>query len=191
MGYRVPVAVTRAVWVGVVEPDETPGQSVEGRLWDVLWMLHYAIRTGPRAGSLVRYQLYATIDGVSRLVTLKAVIGPGDEGEPPLFPGARTARPPVPASAAAVTFPPLCLRWQRAGTVTRMARGARTTATEPRHPPPAPRERRRRRGVAPRVFSRTLVRDRAPVLWPWPIGPGSARRAVLRAALGQRPAPSR
>ena len=82
MGYRVPVAVTRAVWVGVVEPDETPGQSVEGRLWDVLWMLHYAIRTGPRAGSLVRYQLYALIGGVSRLVTLKAAIGPGDEGEP-------------------------------------------------------------------------------------------------------------
>jgi hypothetical protein len=82
MGYRVPVAVTRAVWVGVVEPDETPGQSVEGRLWDVLWMLHYAIKTRPRAGSLVRYQLYATIGGFSRLVTLKAVIGPGDEGEP-------------------------------------------------------------------------------------------------------------
>ena len=82
MGYRVPVAVTRAVWVGVVEPDDTPGQSVEGRLWDVLWMLHYAIKTRPRAGSLVRYQLYATIGGFSRLVTLKAVIGPGDEGEP-------------------------------------------------------------------------------------------------------------
>jgi hypothetical protein len=84
MGYRVPVAVTRAVWVGVVEPDETPGQSVEGRLWDVLWMLHYAIATGPRSRSSVRFQLYATIGGVSRLITLKAIMGPGDEAEPVL-----------------------------------------------------------------------------------------------------------
>ena len=84
MGYRVPVAVTRAVWVGVVEPDETPGQSVEGRLWDVLWMLHYAIKTERRSGSVIRFQLYALIGGVSRLLTLKAVMGPGDEGEPVL-----------------------------------------------------------------------------------------------------------
>jgi len=82
MGYRVPVAVTRAVWVGVVEPDETPGQSVDGRLWDVLWMLHYAIRTGPQSASWVRFQLYTLLGGVSRLLTLKAGIGPGDEGEP-------------------------------------------------------------------------------------------------------------
>ena len=84
MGYRVPVAVTRAVWVGVVEPDDTPGQSAEGRLWDVLWMLHYAIATGPRAGSTIAFQLYALIGGVSRLVTLKAEMGPGDEAEPVL-----------------------------------------------------------------------------------------------------------
>ncbi len=82
MGYRVPVAVTRAVWVGVVEPDETPGQSVEGRLWDVLWMLHYEIARAPRAGSSIRFKLYALIGGVSRLLTLRAVIGPGDAGEP-------------------------------------------------------------------------------------------------------------
>ena len=83
-GFRVPVAVTRAAWVGVVEPDETPGQSVEGRLWDVLWMLHYAIATSPGSGSTIRFQLYALIGGVSRPVTLKAVMGPGDEGEPVL-----------------------------------------------------------------------------------------------------------
>ena len=84
MGYRIPVAVTRAIWVGVVEPDETPGQSVEGRLWDVLWMLHYAIKTGPRFGASIRFELYALIGGVSKLLTLKAVMGPGDEGEPVL-----------------------------------------------------------------------------------------------------------
>jgi hypothetical protein len=84
MGYRVPVALTRAAWVGVVEPDDTPGQSIEGRLWDVLWMLHYAIRTGPRAGAIITFQIYALIGGVSRLVTLKAVMGPGDGAEPVL-----------------------------------------------------------------------------------------------------------
>jgi len=62
----------------VVAPDETPGQSVEGRLW----MLHYAIKTGPQYASWVRFQLYALIGGVSRLITLKARIGPGDDGEP-------------------------------------------------------------------------------------------------------------
>ena len=83
-GFRVPVAVTRAAWVGVVEPDETPGQSIEGRLWDVLWMLHCAIARAPRAGSIMRFELYALIGGVSRLVTLKAIVGPGDEAEPVL-----------------------------------------------------------------------------------------------------------
>ncbi|MDD3886799.1 MAG: hypothetical protein PHI35_08000, partial [Victivallaceae bacterium] len=56
----------------------------EGRLWDVLWMLHYAIKTGPRFGSTITFQLYALIGGVSRSVTLKAEMGPGDEAEPVL-----------------------------------------------------------------------------------------------------------
>ena len=84
MGYRVPVALTRAVWVGAVEPDDTPGQSIEGRLWDVLWMLHCAIARAPGTGSIIRFELYALIGGVPRLVTLKAIIGPGDTAEPVL-----------------------------------------------------------------------------------------------------------
>ena len=45
-------------------------------------MLYYAITTGPQCASWVQFQLYALIGGVSRLITLKAGIGPGDEGEP-------------------------------------------------------------------------------------------------------------
>ena len=86
-GFKLPVAITHAAWARYVEVPaglELRGQSVEGRLWDVLWMLHYAITTGPRSGAVCRFQLYALIGGVSRLLTLKAVMGPGDEAEPVL-----------------------------------------------------------------------------------------------------------
>ena len=102
MGYRVPVAVTRAVWVGVVEPDDTPGQSVEGRLWDVLFMLHVAIQRESGNTTEIHYQLLVAMPDVGdwqanealpddrsgltrsthRLVTLKAVCGPGDDPAP-------------------------------------------------------------------------------------------------------------
>ena len=46
-GFKIPVAVTRAVWDSLVAlPDGYQGfQDERGRLWDVLWMArHYALR---------------------------------------------------------------------------------------------------------------------------------------------------
>jgi hypothetical protein len=87
-GITFPVAMTRAAWVDCVEWAEADSrrqtyQDEAGRLWDVLWMLKLAARRG---GSEIRYQLYRVPRGGRgvrpRLVTLKAICGPGDQGEP-------------------------------------------------------------------------------------------------------------
>ena len=45
-GFKIPVAVTRAVWDSLVAlPDGYQGfQDERGRLWDVVWMAHYYAR---------------------------------------------------------------------------------------------------------------------------------------------------
>ncbi|MDO8282671.1 MAG: hypothetical protein Q7U10_08665 [Thermodesulfovibrionia bacterium] len=83
-GFRYPVAVTRAVWDTYIVPDEKArawGQGEDGRLWDTLWMLMWEIRQGGE--SEILYKLYFVMkEKQRRLVTLKAVCGPGDDGEP-------------------------------------------------------------------------------------------------------------
>lgn len=87
-GFRLPVAMTRAAWDDCVEWSEIDNQrqiyqDEAGRLWDVLWM---ACRAARRGGQEIRFQLYRVPRGGrgtrSRLVTLKALCGPGDQGEP-------------------------------------------------------------------------------------------------------------
>lgn len=85
-GITLPTAVTRAVWEGYVVPDEKArayGQSEEGRLWDVLYMFRTQAK-GIRGDTLL-YKLYFVMkERQRRLVTLKAMVGPGDAGEPVL-----------------------------------------------------------------------------------------------------------
>jgi hypothetical protein len=82
-GIKFPVAVTRTVWEGYITPDPRSskyGQSESGRLWDTLWMLRHNLKRG---GSEIRYQLYYIMkERQKRLVTLKAICGPGDDMEP-------------------------------------------------------------------------------------------------------------
>lgn len=83
-GIKYPAAMTRAVWCDVVEPDDiakSHGESEQGRLWDVLWMLTAAIKAGIQ-GDTIRYYLIATKGGRQHKVELKAVCGPGDTTEP-------------------------------------------------------------------------------------------------------------
>ena len=83
-GIKYPVALTQAVWADVVEPDpedRAEGQSEQGRLWDVLWMLCCAIRGGA-GGTELRFRLSVIQKGKPRLVELKGVCGPGDHAEP-------------------------------------------------------------------------------------------------------------
>ncbi|HPS21847.1 MAG TPA: hypothetical protein PLM60_00390 [Methanoregulaceae archaeon] len=88
-GIKVKVAVTRAVWDDYLMPsnlDELPGQSVEGRTWDLLWIFGCAARRSRHASTIQFRVLFVTMEESGSIVTedvlLKAVCGPGDEGEP-------------------------------------------------------------------------------------------------------------
>jgi hypothetical protein len=84
-GIRSPVALTRAVWERcVVVPPGVMCQDEAGRLWDVCWLLACVIRGCP-GGPVVRFAVHVRNDNRERtppLVRLKAVCGPGDDGEP-------------------------------------------------------------------------------------------------------------
>ena len=84
-GFRWPVALTCAAWERCVSvPPGVAGQDEAGRLWDVLWMLRCAVARQD-SGRVVPFELHVRNDnreGTPPLVRLKAVCGPGDEGEP-------------------------------------------------------------------------------------------------------------
>lgn len=82
-GIRYPVAMTGTVWQTYVKvPDGVEGQDEDGRLWDILWMFRASINK-VATGNESRFKLYVRNDNrKARLVELKAIVGPGDEGEP-------------------------------------------------------------------------------------------------------------
>ncbi len=82
--FLYPVALTASVWGQYVEvPDEVSCQDEAGRLWDILSMLHFHIRLGLLENNESRFSLEVrNSEEKSELVTLKAVCGPGDQGEP-------------------------------------------------------------------------------------------------------------
>ena len=104
-----PLAMTatafhRYVWPIDEEANLPPDQSLEGRFWDVVWMFHAAVKGTVPARRIdpcnLLFDFYCIvadpalssnerIDATARsgpegmrLVTLKAVSGPGDDGEP-------------------------------------------------------------------------------------------------------------
>jgi len=84
-GFRWPLAVTRAVW-DVLEPSEDlkrEGQSWTGRAWDMLFILRVSLRQS-RDGREVRLAplFIRRPGGAPGPVALRAVSGPGDDGEP-------------------------------------------------------------------------------------------------------------
>lgn len=90
-GFKWPVAVTRALWDQYITPDDRSrkfGQSEEGRLWDVLWMLFCAIKHAKQrddfqGSTTIFYKLFFIMkEKQRRSVTLKSVCGPGDDAEP-------------------------------------------------------------------------------------------------------------
>src|SRR5262249_39362840 len=84
VGIRYPVALTRTVWEQCVTvPPGVVCQDEAGRLWDVLFLLRLAI--GRCNGREVRFGVHVRNDNRERmppLVRLKALCGPGDQGEP-------------------------------------------------------------------------------------------------------------
>jgi hypothetical protein len=94
-GIKVPVALTRAVWVGCVEwtradADRTGAiQDETGRLWDVLTMAAGAVRASRnrRRAEFTLWRVDRRHDRAKGApeptpVRLAITIGPGDEGEP-------------------------------------------------------------------------------------------------------------
>lgn len=88
-GIRFPTAITRALWNGYIEPAELlkdQGQSVQGRLWDVLFLFTLAAKTSPKGCSELFYKVNFLMDhGNScklETVTIKALCGPGDDSAP-------------------------------------------------------------------------------------------------------------
>jgi hypothetical protein len=104
-----PLAMTatafhRYVWPIDEEANLPPDQSLEGRFWDVVWMFHAAVKGAVPARRIdpcnLLFDFYCIVadpalwpneklDPIARtgpagmrLVTLKAVSGPGDDGEP-------------------------------------------------------------------------------------------------------------
>ena len=97
-GFRLPVAMTatafhEALLAGTTEtPDGEfvfpAGQSLKGRLWDVLMVLRYAIRAANRQGDTDRVHFTVLVDqqgqGRTQPVHLWCQCGPGDDAEPVL-----------------------------------------------------------------------------------------------------------
>lgn len=89
-GFTIPVAVTDTVWFNYIEWTQDDNkqqtyQNLNGRLWDVLSMLRFAIRK-QLDSQIINYKLAVVPrDGKSRrtkTVQLKATIGAGDNSEP-------------------------------------------------------------------------------------------------------------
>lgn len=82
-GFVVPVAVTNGVWSSIVVPSKKAkeqGECETGRLWDVLYIA--SLRIKEATGKEVLFHILATNNrGTRKLVQLKAVAGPGDNGE--------------------------------------------------------------------------------------------------------------
>ncbi len=85
-GFKVPVALTSAVWgkcVSVPQGTESH-QDCDGRLWDVLMMCRFGIRGRVLEQSEFKFGLSVVTGKRSELVTLKAHVGPDDDGSPGL-----------------------------------------------------------------------------------------------------------
>ncbi|MCU7804236.1 MAG: hypothetical protein KZQ96_13645 [Candidatus Thiodiazotropha sp. (ex Lucinoma borealis)] len=89
--FKWPVALTSAAWADCVawsddDSEKQVHQDQSGRLWDVLYMATYEIRNSNGSGEQMLYQLFRVPrDGEAteaEIVTLKLIVGPGDDGEP-------------------------------------------------------------------------------------------------------------
>jgi hypothetical protein len=83
-GIRFPVFLTRGVYDAYVTvPDGVTGQDESGRLFDIVWMLRFAILRSKPGTDRLPVALYVRNDNVrSRLVKLLATCGPLDLDDP-------------------------------------------------------------------------------------------------------------
>lgn len=83
-GIRFPVFITRTAFDAYVTvPPNVSGQDEAGRLWDVVWMLKFAIRKAVSGQSRLPFALYVRNDNrAAKLVKLVAMCGALDIDDP-------------------------------------------------------------------------------------------------------------
>jgi hypothetical protein len=83
-GIRFPVFLTRTVYDAYVTvPPGVTAQDEAGRLWDIVWMLRFAIRKARPGANSLPFALYVRNDNRKpRLVKLIATSGPLDKDDP-------------------------------------------------------------------------------------------------------------
>jgi hypothetical protein len=83
-GIVFPVFLTRTVFeTFVTVPEGVEGQDEAGRLWDVIWLLRFAIRKATPGQTRLPFALYVRNDNrAPRLVKLMATCGPLDMDDP-------------------------------------------------------------------------------------------------------------
>jgi len=83
-GVTFPVFLTRSVFDSLVAvPPGVTGQDEAGRLWDIVWMLRFAIRRARPGADRLPVALYVRNDNHRpRLVKLVATCGPLDLDDP-------------------------------------------------------------------------------------------------------------
>ena len=83
-GNRFPVFLTRSVYDNFVRvPSGVTGQDEAGRLWDIVWMLRFAIRKALPGQARLPFALYVRNDSKSpRLIKLVAMCGALDIDDP-------------------------------------------------------------------------------------------------------------
>jgi Family of unknown function (DUF6573) len=83
-GIRFPVFLTRTVFDAFVTvPEGVEGQDEAGRLWDIVWMLRFAIRKAAQGQDRLPFALYVRNDNRRpKLVKLIATCGALDMDDP-------------------------------------------------------------------------------------------------------------
>jgi hypothetical protein len=85
-GFKWPVAVTDHLYHSIIVPSlelVAEGQSITGRLWDLLQVLRYTIANSKDDTYLQFSVLFVMSSGASPVpVEIISVAGPGDDGDP-------------------------------------------------------------------------------------------------------------
>jgi len=89
-GFKLPVVITEALHNRLTpsNADQSLGQDYDGRLWDVLWLAAFTIQLADRGTDTVNFtvalQEVDARSGQPKMTDLhiRAVCGPGDDGEP-------------------------------------------------------------------------------------------------------------
>ena len=82
-GFKVPVAVTTALYNRYLVPTErqkNKGQDTDGRVWDMLMLLN--MRCRENKDDTIYFSASMQMDSGVKRLEMKAMIGPGDHGEP-------------------------------------------------------------------------------------------------------------